>query len=120
MCIEAPPAKSFLDDGLATWDAALTTLVAKHVEYQAAEAYILRDDFKTKIYSAYIPEPDTEDVSPINAIRLLRSQDEGPIEISQVLTRLQAVTNKHPETVRYYVPSELRSEVAKLREGWKS
>ena len=80
----------------------------------------LIDDFKTKIYSAYVPEPETEDSSPINAIRLLRSQDEGPIEISQVLTRLKAVTNKHAETVRYYVPAELRGEARKLRDDWKS
>jgi len=120
ICIEGPQVKNPLDEEPDAWEVALTDWVAKHTEYQPADAYVLRDNFETQVYSAYTPEPDTEDASPMNAIRVVRSAEEGPVEISQVLTRLQAVTNKAAETTRYYVPRELREEARKLREQWKS
>jgi HD superfamily phosphohydrolase len=119
ICIEGPRAENPLVDESDSWSVALTELVAKHIKYRPADAYVLRDNFETQVYSAYTPEPDTDDASPMNAIRVVRSAEEGPIEISQVLTRLQAVTNKAAETTRYYVPRELREEARKLREQWK-
>jgi len=120
VCIEGPQAENPLDEEADAWEAALKELVAKHAEYRPADAYVLRDDFETSIYSAYTPEPDTEDASPMNAIRVLRSTGDVPVEISQVLTRLQAVTNKPAETTRYYVPRELRNEANVLRSHWNS
>ena len=118
VAITAPTAENPLDEEQSEWEKALQELVAKQEKYRPADMYVLRDDYQTNIYSAYVPETDAEDVSPFNAIRLI--DDKGiPVEISQALTRLQAVTNKPDETVRYYIPRSVRKEALRMRDEWR-
>ncbi len=100
------------------WENRLKSLVSKEKKFQPAEAYVLRDDFKTKIYSAYEPERDQADASPINTIRILHDE-ESPVEISELLPRLKAVTNKPKRNVRYYIPREIRDDALNLRKKIK-
>jgi HD superfamily phosphohydrolase len=103
---------------LAELDRELKGLVAGR-GYEPPEVYALRDDLKTKIYDAYFPEKESDEQVPINAIRLT-VEGRAPEEISELLPRLKAVTNKPAHQVRYYVPKELRKEAEELRRKWES
>jgi HD superfamily phosphohydrolase len=116
--IEAPRRAGTIIDNVAEWEAELRQLVARR-GYVPAERYALRDDLETRIYYAYFPEKEGDEQGPVNAI-LLKPEDTGqPTEISSLLPRLQAVTNKPAMQVRYYVPKEIREEAAQLRRSWE-
>ena len=116
--IDAPRQSGVIADNLNDWEAELRRLVARQ-GYEPAELYALRDDLETKIYEAYFPEKEEQEQGPINAIRLRLDESAEPKEISSLLSRLQAVTNKPAVQVRYYVPKELRADVVRLRRSWE-
>lgn len=121
VAVDAPSTANIVDEvSLTPWEDALRELIGGRIEYRPADAYLLRDDFKTKIYStAYSPARSTDESSAINCIRVLREGEETPIEISQLLRRLEPVTNKPEERVRYYVPRDCRDAANKLRREWR-
>ena len=51
---------------------------------------------------------------------MIEGQSNEPIEISQKLTRLRAVTDKPEEKTRYYVPRELESKSRDLLKRFNS
>ena len=116
--IEAPRQGNVLADRLTEWEAELRKCVAGH-GYHPPELYALRDDLETRIYEAYFPEKENEEQAPVNAIRLKKDEASDPSEISVLLPRLQAVTNKPAVQVRYYVPKELRADIERLRQRWE-
>lgn len=107
-----------LADNMKDWESELQKLVAQR-GYNPAERYALRDDLETRIYEAYFPEKEEDEQGPINAIRLRPDDATEPTEISLLLPRLQAVTNKPAVQVRYYVPKEIRGEALRLRHSWE-
>jgi HD superfamily phosphohydrolase len=112
--IDAPGSGNLLGEESAAWQVALEELATRH-GYAPVQAYVLRDDLETTIYTAYVPEKESQ---PLNTIRLLLNQGEPPAEISQLLPRLQAVTAEPARQVRYYVPKELQQEALALRRMW--
>lgn len=114
--IEAPPSEKKLDD-LSGWEDALRKLVASK-GYEPPEMYALKDDMRTRIYDAYWPEKEPGEQEPGTAIRIRIEGETEPVEISRLLVRLQAVTNKPARQVRYYVPREIREDVKELASKW--
>jgi HD superfamily phosphohydrolase len=112
VAIDAPA-----DAGNLDWQHALEQLAVSH-GYLPAAAYVLRDDLDTSAYMIYVPETESAGQQPVSAIRLQLPDTARPVEISQVLPRLQALTAQPARQVRYYVPRELRSEAVALRRSW--
>ncbi len=96
------------------WETALRALATSH-GYTPAHLYVLRDDFKGIAQTMYLPKKNG---SECQAIRLLVNGDDEPVEISEMLPRLQAVTSEPVRPVRYYVPKEIHSEAQSLLHGW--
>jgi HD superfamily phosphohydrolase len=71
-----------------------------------SECYVLRDDFEGTAQTVYIPGKGDDN----QAIHLLVNDGNKPVEISEVLPRLKALTAEPPRPVRYYVPRELQAE----------
>jgi HD superfamily phosphohydrolase len=117
--IEAPRPRNELDGDLADWEEALRGLVAAR-GYEPPELYALRDDLQTRIYEAYFPEKESEEQAPPNAIHLLPEGGSEPVEISELLPRLETVTNRPVHQLRYYVPKELRRDAEALRRRWEA
>jgi hypothetical protein len=122
--IKAPPANAF-GGGIDEWENALRELVDQR-GFKPAEYFVLSDNLTEKLYEAkrrdrgpYVPEPEGEEQVPSNAIRVI-GDDGKPVEITQVLSRLAAVTKEPVPQLRYYVPREVREEAAKLRANWPS
>lgn len=112
-----PPSRAGnpLADGDAEWRRALEELAVRH-GYEPASAYVLRDDPERVISKAYVPEKESDEQQPHNAIRLRLDGHERPVEVSQLLPRLRAVTDEPARPVRYYVPPELHREALALRD----
>jgi HD superfamily phosphohydrolase len=81
--------------------------------FDPPEVYVLKDEVKGKYNQPYFPEKESDEQSARNAIRVL-SADGKPQEISSLLPRLKPVTEEPPGEVRYYVPAEVREDVAEL------
>jgi len=126
VCVPVPEAlqESLSDDDLnnqlAKWDEKLHEL-AKDEGIEFPEFFILCDTPKEKLYKTigrehepYVPEKESGQQSPINAIRILPDGSNEPVEISQMLKRLRAVTTKPEVQIRYYVPSELKEKAFKI------
>lgn len=109
-----PPTGNPLADADAEWQRILEELVVRH-GYEPASAYVLRDDPERAISKAYVPEKESDEQQPYNAIRLLLDGRARPIEVSQILPRLRAVTEEPARSVRYYVPAELHRQALALR-----
>jgi HD superfamily phosphohydrolase len=117
--VEAPPrAGNPLGDAEGEWQRALEELV-RGQGYEPVSAYVLRDDLETAISKAYVPEKESDEQQPINAIRLCLDGAARPVEVSQLLPRLRAVIDEPARQVRYYVPAELQREVIALRSKWE-
>jgi len=109
-----------LKNQLAEWDENLHKL-AKSNGIESPEYFILCDTPKEKLYKTigrgygpYVPEKESSQQSPINAIRILPDGSDKPVEISQMLKRLRAVTTKPEVQIRYYVPYDLREAASKI------
>lgn len=107
-----------LEEQLAKWDESLQEL-AKEEGIKNPEDFIFCDAPKEKLYKTighgpYIPEKESGQQSPINAIRILPDGGGEPVEISEMLKRLRAVTKEPEVQIRYYMPSELRGKAQKI------
>ncbi len=78
VAIDAPGAESDWELDAPKFERALRELVGKHKEYDPVDAYVLKDDFETTVYSVYEPERDAEETSPINAIRIKLDASDPP------------------------------------------
>lgn len=98
------------------WRSELLDLVRLNVEFDPPEMYCLCDRLKSKYSQPYFPEPESDEQTVSNAIRLVTPGADMPVEISEKLTRLRSVTKRPVDKYRYYIPYELRSEAMKLRQ----
>ncbi|MCG8408059.1 MAG: HD domain-containing protein [Phycisphaerales bacterium] len=116
--IEAPPLSDGLADGREEWEDALKEKVNK--AGYPPESFCLRDQLKGKYNQPYFPEKESDEQSAKNAIRIRESGREQPVEISQLLPRLDPITAKPRDRYRYYVPDEARAAAEKLSREWKT
>jgi hypothetical protein len=100
------------------WEDQLRRLARKK-RFTPSCSYVLKDDRKINIYSPYYPEKGHEEQAPANAIRIQDDKGTAPREISELLPRLEAVTEKPTQRVLYFVPKEIREEAEKLRRTWR-
>lgn len=115
--IKPPPMSDDLAPDYSGWEAALKERVVS-AGFGDADMYCLADTLKGKYRQPYFPEKASDESSARNAIRVLPIDGGGPVEITEVMTRLKAVTRKAPDEVRYYVPREVRHEAEKLAREW--
>jgi hypothetical protein len=125
VAIDAPKSPSEFAVDLSSWETDLARLVESH-GFQPAKAYVLRDNLADKLYNVktrrdgpYVPERESDEQVPRNAIRIIPEAGAAPVEITEVLHRLAAVTREPAAHVRYYVPKEVRAAAIKLRDAWK-
>lgn len=85
--------------------------------FEPPEAYLLKDQLKGKYHQPYFPEKESDEQSAKNAIRIRVAGDPIPREISTLLPRLKPVTENPVDEIRYYVPAEVRSDVAKVTDA---
>jgi HD superfamily phosphohydrolase len=119
VAIETPDQLDVLGTGLPAWEEALKKLVGSRLEYQPAEMYCLPDNLQARYNQPYLPEKESEEQGVGNAIRLWVRDQGQPVEISERLPRLQAITERPKAKYRYYVPKDLEVEANELRTGWK-
>lgn len=119
VAIDAPEFPDPLTQNLQEWEQALSKLIGGKSEYQPAEMYCLTDKLKAKYMEPYYPEKEPDEQGISNAIRLWQEAWKGPMEISELLPRLQPVTEKPKDRYRFYVPKDMEGEAKKLRDGWK-
>lgn len=115
--IEPPLPKNDLADGYEEWENALKKTV-RNAGHDLPESYCLRDRLKGKYNQPYFPEKESDEQSAMNAIRIRVEGEASPIEISQLLPRLQPITTESGDRYRYYVPQDARDASNKLREEW--
>ena len=106
-----------LSDDRTQWEEALKNLVAR--KYDPPDSYALRDDLKLTLYNPYLPEKENKEQDPYTAIFIQPSDGGEPVEISEVLDRLKAVTGQRPSGYRYYVPGDVHKEAKTLRDSRK-
>jgi uncharacterized protein len=130
--IDPPECQGDLPQDLEEWEEALKKEVGKHIDFQPAELYCLKDKIKGKYYLPYyLPEKEADVQSSRNAIRLL--VNDVPQEISTRLERLKNIVTQPPadqpqvdplnkgpsDRFRFYVPKACEQTAKKLRDGWK-
>lgn len=115
--VEPPEIENTLEDRTMDWEEALRKIVAAE-GYDPVEMYCLRDTLKAKYYQPYFPEKESDEQTAKNAIRVKVDGDPQPIEISQLLPRLEPITRESKDRYRYYVPADIRAKATKLRDGW--
>ncbi len=117
--IEPQALKDDLEDGNEEWELALSEIVGK-AGYDPPGMYCLRDTLKGQYNQPYFPEKESDEQSAKNAIRIIEDDTQQPIEISQLLPRLQPITTETGDRYRYYVPQEVRDKATTLRSQWKA
>jgi HD superfamily phosphohydrolase len=117
VAIDPPRPKDELTPDFSAWEGALKEKV-EAAGFGPPEMYCLTDTLKGKYRQPYFPEKESDEQSVRNAIRVLPVGG-APVEITQVLKRLQAVTQPAPDQRRYYVPKEVRVSALKLAQDWK-
>ncbi|MEX0885884.1 MAG: HD domain-containing protein [Phycisphaeraceae bacterium] len=115
--IEGPEPTGDLAGGHEKWEAALRERVAQ--ANLDPDAYCLRDELKAKYMQPYFPEPEREEQSAGNAIRVMMAGDSEPTEISKVCPRLQPIARPTQDQYRYYVPMKARDAAERLRQQWR-
>jgi hypothetical protein len=115
--IEPPPPDGDLAPSYERWERALHEIV-RTGGYAPIECYCLKDQVKAKYNEPYFPEKEGDEQSARNAIRLKIESAASPVEISKVLDRLQPVTRRPGDQVRYYVPRDLRDGVQRILATW--
>lgn len=112
--VNPPEPSDTLNPDYSEWETALHRML-KARGYHDAEMYALADNLDGKYRRPYKPERESGEQSASNAIRVRVSGESTPIEISDFLPRLKAVTQQPtPSMRRYYVPKEVREEAAAL------
>lgn len=115
--VHPPPPTDPLQPNYAEWESELHKLLKKS-GYSDPEMYALPDTLDAKYRQPYKPEKDVGEQSSSNAIRLSVNGESDPIEITNYLHRLKAVTDSPVEHERkYYLPKELRLEAASLAQS---
>jgi uncharacterized protein len=117
--IEAPDLPGDLAPDHPAWEHALHELVAQHLEYSPPEMYCLADRLEPKSGQPYIPGKESDEQSIHNAIRVRVDGMSRPVEVSELLPRLQPVTQKAAPRVRYFIPKELQAAANALRARWR-
>ncbi|MBN1511378.1 MAG: HD domain-containing protein [Phycisphaerae bacterium] len=115
--VEPPLPANDLDDGHKAWEEALKEKVKK-AGYEEPDLYCLRDTLKAKYCQPYFPEKESDEQSAKNAIRIREGSSTQPIEISELLPRLQPITTEAQDRHRYYVPEDVREVATSLRHTW--
>jgi hypothetical protein len=69
---------------------------------------------------SYLPEKESDEQSMKNAIRVTVEGEPRPIEVSRLLPRLKPLTQEPVDRYRYYVPTEVRTAVQRLRDKWNT
>jgi HD superfamily phosphohydrolase len=118
VAIDPPQPDNDLAPSFERWERALHEVV-QNAGYDPVESYCLKDQVNGKYNQPYFPEKESEEQSAHNAIRLRTGTGKTPVEISEVLRRLQPVTQRPADQVRYYVPRDLRDRAQKILETWK-
>jgi HD superfamily phosphohydrolase len=95
----------------AEFEDALKRLAARR-GFMPASLYVLRDDLERIAHTMYVPRIDGKRG---NAIRVVVNGEANPVEISELLPRLQTLTVEPERPVRYYFPKDLYSDALKLR-----
>jgi uncharacterized protein len=116
--IEPPPPRDPLTKDYSEWTEAVIEIISK-AGFDVPDSYCLKDTLKSKYRQPYRPEPEPENQTAVNSIRIRVEGQDEPMEVSEYLPRLGAVTKSPGDKVRYYVPKEVRLDVVKLREAWK-
>jgi HD superfamily phosphohydrolase len=112
------PANPLETAGDADWFRAIAEVVGKF-GFEESTCYCLVDDLEGKYRRPYKPEKESAQQTASTAIRVRVSDRNKPIEISEFLPRLGAVTSMPPARRLFYVPKETREAVLKLRREWK-
>lgn len=112
--INPPEPADALNPDYSEWEAALHRLL-KSRGFHDFDMYALADTLDGKYRRPYKPERESGEQSANNAIRIQVSGAPAPIEISDFLPRLKAVTEQPtPSLRRYYVPKEVREDAMRL------
>ena len=115
--IPAPAGENRLESGGdSEWLKALREVVAE-TGFDDPDAYCLFDDVAGKYRRPYKPESKEQQTAG-TAIRIKVEGEAKPIEISEYLPRLGAVTRLPPPMRVYYVPKEARHAADRLRREW--
>jgi len=117
--IDPPKSQDELMPDFTQWEQALADVVRKE-GYEEAEVYCLPDTLRGKYRQPYFPEKESDEQSVRNAIRVLPQGSKKPVEVTEVLPRLKAVTTKMPDQRKYYVPKEVRQQAQRLASDWKN
>ena len=117
--IEPPESTNDLEIDLSEWENALSDFVRAHTTYNPDWMYCLKDTVKAKYNQPYFPEKEQDEQSVKNAIRV-QADGGRPVEISTLMPRMRPLTVAPLPLVRYYVPSEIRTEVRHFRNEWTS
>jgi HD superfamily phosphohydrolase len=116
--IEAPVLSSGVTPDLTEWEHGLRSLIGNHREYDPPEMYCLIDRIGPRSVEPYIPQKAGDQHSVHTAIRVRIDGLSQPVEVSELLPRLQPVTQETSYRVRYYIPKEVVSEASTLRAQW--
>ncbi|MCB9855091.1 MAG: HD domain-containing protein [Phycisphaerales bacterium] len=117
--IDPPPPSDPLENDNTEWEQALKGVICE-AGFTAPDYYCLGDTLKSKYRLPYRPEPEEENQTSVNSIRVLIPGEHAPREISDYLDRLKAVTALAADRIRYYVPKEVREAAMNLRAQWPS
>jgi uncharacterized protein len=110
--VDPPPPVNPLTNDYGDWDVRLKELIEK-AGFEQPDMYCLSDTLRGKYRQPYREEPEPENQTAINSIRV-RLVSGGAIGIAAHLPRLAAVTKSPGDQVRYYVPKEIRNEAVTL------
>lgn len=116
--IEPPSPKDELKPDYSEWEDALGDLLVDH-GYKEPGAYGLADTLEGKYRRPYRPEKESKQQSASNAIRLRVAGATEPVEVSDYLPRLKALTQPVPDRRRYYVPKDVRKQAQDLASTMK-
>lgn len=106
-----PPPNPLKTEDFGEWEPELHKLL-KSNGYETPEMYCLTDRVKGKYSQPYREEKEVESQSAVNTIRVI--VDGTPMAIGEYLPRLSAVIAPPQDSIRYYVPKEIREEAKKL------
>lgn len=106
-----PPPNALKPTEFGEWEDELHSLLRKN-GFDEPGMYCLADRVKGKYRQPYKEEPEGENQSAVNTIRV--NVDGEIISIGEHLPRLKAVIAPPEDRVSYYVPREIRDEAKKL------
>lgn len=106
-----PPINPLKPLELEDWETEVHASLKKE-GFETPAMYCLQDCVQGKYRQPYKEEPEPNNQSAVNTIRVM--VDGQPISIGEYLPRLKAVIEPPEDRVFYYVPREIREEAKKL------